>query len=114
MFLQYVTNDESEVLKKALAIECEFDQDLTEKLLNILQNYDCKVLIKRSNFKTVWSDIAHKELIQKSMFIIDIWQITLCGLMSEQDLDDVCKKRQINQKNVLALKACRNIIRTRK
>lgn len=101
-FVNFLSANEAAVLQKALVAEV-LEEKMSEEVVDILQDYDCKVLIRKDNIEKVLIDIGHKEIIQKPMFIIDNWQTVLHDLMLHEDLNIIYEKRKIIAKNVLTL-----------
>ena len=44
-----------------------------EDLMDVLQNHEIKTLPNQANLKRIITEMAHKEIIQASMFVIDCW-----------------------------------------
>ncbi|XP_038134767.1 uncharacterized protein LOC119779269 [Cyprinodon tularosa] len=70
-FLQFVSSQECEVLREAVKNFSAVDLD---DLLEVLDSYSCKKQITAENLYTIIDEIAHKELVQKPMFVICCWQ----------------------------------------
>ncbi|XP_038147514.1 uncharacterized protein LOC119787622 [Cyprinodon tularosa] len=70
-FLQFVSSQECEVLREAVKNISAVDFD---DLLEVLDSYDCRKQITAENLPTIIDEIAHKELVQKPMFVIDCWR----------------------------------------
>ncbi len=73
-FINYVGDDEREILQKAVA---DFAGAEMEDLLEVLGTYGCKHVPNGDNFHSLLADIAHKELLQQPMFIMDSWKSIL-------------------------------------
>jgi hypothetical protein len=73
-FFEIIPEDEAATLKKALS-----DYDLVDhdELLDILQIHDTKSLPTRQNIDKILNEIAHKEIIQTPMFIVDCFHPVL-------------------------------------
>ncbi len=71
-FCQYVAKDEEDVIKDAMSPETSSLID-NEELLKILSRFDCRKVPNPSNIKTLLTEVAHKELIQKLRYITDSW-----------------------------------------
>ncbi|KAF6723410.1 hypothetical protein FQA47_022495 [Oryzias melastigma] len=68
-FLLFVSNQEREVLMQAINDISAVEWD---------DSYGCRRRITAETFPTILNEIAHKELVQKPMFVIDCWrEITL-------------------------------------
>lgn len=70
-FLQYVTHDESDLLKQALETFEDVDQD---ELLDVLGCHDVRTAPTTSNIKRILTEVAHKELIQNAAYVADCWR----------------------------------------
>ncbi|KAJ8050224.1 hypothetical protein HOLleu_03340 [Holothuria leucospilota] len=81
-FMHYVSDFERDVLQKALP---DFPED-TDELLNIMDGYECQQIPKPENLVRLLQEIAHKELIQKPMFIVDCWRPVITPIICH-DLD---------------------------
>lgn len=97
-FLSYVSPSEASVLKQALA---EFDKVDLDELNEIMQSYDCRRLLTSDNIETIVKEISHKEIVQKSMFVIDSFKLHLHGLMSEAALCECYKNLVPNNRRVI-------------
>lgn len=57
-----------------------------DDLLEILDGYGCRKRITAESFTTILDEIAHKELVQKPMFVINSWrEITMHHLSITPD-----------------------------
>ncbi|XP_078799413.1 uncharacterized protein LOC144990249 isoform X2 [Oryzias latipes] len=101
-FLQFVSNQEREVLMQALSDISAVDWD---DLVEVLDSYGCRRRITAETFPTILSEIAHKELVQKPMFVIDCWrEITLQHLsLTPVALTRLFSDLQPNSKKVCQL-----------
>ena len=70
-FFEVIPKDEAITLKNALSDWKLVDQD---DLLDILELHECKTLPTSHNITRLLNEIAHKEIIQTSMFIVDCFQ----------------------------------------
>ena len=101
-FFSYISPSEASLLQQALT---EYrDEDLDE-LNDILQSYDCRRLLKPENIETIVQEIAHKEIVQKPMFVIDSFKVHLSGLMTETKLLE-CYTKLIPTNRSLLTKIC--------
>ncbi|KAK6196359.1 hypothetical protein SNE40_001597 [Patella caerulea] len=73
-FLAFVDPLERDILKKALA---DFDSVQPEELIDVLDQYSCRKITNKENLITIISELAHKEIIQTPMFVIDCWRSVL-------------------------------------
>jgi len=69
-FLNTLPFKSKDVLQNALKDFKQIDED---ELLDMLQEFDCRLIVNEKNIKDVISEIAHKEIIQRPKYIIDIW-----------------------------------------
>ncbi|XP_051940238.1 uncharacterized protein LOC127613309 [Hippocampus zosterae] len=101
-FLQFVSSQEREVLMEAMKDFSEVDLD---DLVEVLDSYGCRKRISAETFPTILQEIAHKELIQKPMFVIDCWrEVTLHRVsISLEALNKLCSDLQPTSKKVCQL-----------
>lgn len=71
-FLNTLPLRSKDLLESAIEDFTKIDQD---ELLDILQEFDCRLMVHEQNIKAVLSEIAHKEVIQRSKYIIDILRL---------------------------------------
>lgn len=69
-FLNFVSNDERILIRKALDVFSEVDYD---DILDILDRFTCKRIPSAGNFREVIIDIAHREMIQSAQYVIECW-----------------------------------------
>ena len=69
-FLQYVPSSDAEILKKALEDVNSVDQD---DLYDIFTQHELKRIPRQASMPRILKEMAHKELVQASMFIINCW-----------------------------------------
>ncbi|XP_047248883.1 uncharacterized protein LOC124884864 [Girardinichthys multiradiatus] len=70
-FLQFVSSQECEVLREAVK---NFSAVYQDDLVEVLDSYGCRKRITAESLPTILYEIAHKELVQKPMFVIDCWR----------------------------------------
>ncbi|XP_019222594.1 uncharacterized protein LOC109204863 isoform X2 [Oreochromis niloticus] len=70
-FLQFVSSQECDVLMEAVKNFSAVDLD---DLVEVLDSYGCRKRITAETLPTILDEIAHKELVQKPMFVIDCWR----------------------------------------
>ncbi|XP_034051655.1 uncharacterized protein LOC117532431 [Gymnodraco acuticeps] len=70
-FMQFVSSQEREVLMQALT---DFTAVDTDDLLEVLDSYGCRRKVSAENLPKIIEEIAHKEMVQKPMFVIDCWR----------------------------------------
>ena len=73
-FLGYVDRDEREILEKA---KNNFEIDKVDSYVEVLGEYNCRKLPNKDNFLAILDEIAHKEIIQTPMFVLDCWRQVL-------------------------------------
>ncbi|KAM4698703.1 uncharacterized protein WCC33_014236 [Rhinophrynus dorsalis] len=78
-FLQYISYSERETLKEASE---HFSAVDTEDILDVLDNYECRRNVSAETLTTTILEIAHKELVQRPMFVIDCWRDILQPLLT--------------------------------
>lgn len=99
-FFEVMAASDSATAKSALADFSAVDED---ELTSMLSVYSCRKQINSSNFSTLLQEIAHKEIIQKPMFVLDCWSTILFGKMTEAELNDIYKNCQVCPKAVIRL-----------
>ncbi|CAG9764624.1 unnamed protein product [Ceutorhynchus assimilis] len=99
-FLSYVSSDDKILLEKAKSNFGDVDQDA---LLDVLSDLGCKIAPNERNISEILDELAHKELIQKGMFVINAWQKVLKNFISEEAFLSIYKTKHINSRNVLSL-----------
>lgn len=79
-----------------------------DDLLEVLDSYGCWRRITAESFPAVLNEIAHKELVQKLMFVIDCWrEVTLHSLsLTPESLTSMCSDLQPTSKKVCPLIKC--------
>lgn len=96
--LSYLSPYETKILAQALQ---DFDKIELDDLVEVFSSLKSQRIPSRNSLRQVLNDVAHKELIQKPMFVIDIWQVILRGLMTEDDLNNVYRNCVPDCKNIL-------------
>lgn len=99
-FLKYVSTMDSEILAGAMQNFHEVDYS---ELLECLDNLDCKWQPKHDNIVKLIKDLAHKEIIQKPMFIMSHWHSVLRNIIPFQQLDGIYENQKNLAKNVLKI-----------
>ncbi|XP_051920762.1 uncharacterized protein LOC127600313 [Hippocampus zosterae] len=101
-FLQFMSSQEGKVLMEAMKDFSEVDLD---DLVEVLDSYGCRKRISAETFPTILQEMAHKELIQKPMFVIDCWrEVTLHRVsISLEALNKLCSDLQPTSKKVCQL-----------
>ena len=81
-FRNYISVDEKCLIDKCLAGDMKWDdEDEMSQLLEVLSNYDCRIIVNSENVIHVIEEIAHKELLQKPQYIADCWKDIVCILL---------------------------------
>ncbi|XP_073449707.1 uncharacterized protein [Aquarana catesbeiana] len=97
-FFEYVSYSEKETLATALDTFSAVDE---AELMDVLDDYGCRRKVTSTSYRATLFEIAHKELIQKPMFVIDAWkeilqemQFITVDLLSQQytELQPTCQK----------------------
>ncbi|KAL7378358.1 hypothetical protein ABVT39_012398 [Epinephelus coioides] len=70
-FLQFVSREERDILMQAMS---DFSTVDCDDLVEILDSYGCRRRITAKTLPTILDEIAHKELVQKPMLVIDCWR----------------------------------------
>ncbi|CAG9823866.1 unnamed protein product [Phaedon cochleariae] len=97
-FSKYIGSRDWEMIQTALH---DFNSVDLDELIEVLQIMECKWTPTEENFRTLILDIAHKELIQKPMFVIDNWKKMLNNFISFEDLLKIYEKNKPIPKNIL-------------
>jgi len=105
VFLQTKCEADKHVLSNALK---DFENVDLDEVLDILSDLGCRNIVNKNNFKKILEEIAHKELIQKPMFIIDCFAEELKEAAWEQPisieiLNNIYNNMKATSKNVLRL-----------
>ena len=88
-FFDLIPEDEVKTLKVAITDFASVDKD---ELLDILDHHDCKTAPTEENILKILQEIAHKEIIQVPMFIIDCFQPVMKNIeISEEKLNKLYK-----------------------
>ncbi|XP_070551821.1 uncharacterized protein [Ptychodera flava] len=77
VYTSYLPESETEIVNQALN---NFDSVDEDELLDILDSHQCKTKPTSENIASIIAEIAHKEIIQEPMFVIDCWQQVLTPL----------------------------------
>ncbi|XP_022783703.1 uncharacterized protein LOC111324417 [Stylophora pistillata] len=81
-FRNYISVDEKCLIDKCLAGAMKWDdEDEMSQLLEVLSNYDCRIMVNSENVIQVIEEIAHKELLQKPQYIADCWKDIVSTLL---------------------------------
>lgn len=99
-FMKFIGPSDAIIIKNALH---NFDDVDFDEILDIMQNLDCKLQVNKENFKGIITDIAHKEFIQKPMFIIDSFSTVVRMKFTDDEINDIYELKKLTNKNVLKL-----------
>ena len=102
-FLLYVSEQEREVLHKALD---DFNSVDSETLLDALETHECHIIPTEENLIPLMSQLGHKALIQAPMYVVECWRpivIHLASQLSPDDLHRVIQQKTPTSKGVKGL-----------
>ncbi|CAH1118235.1 unnamed protein product [Phaedon cochleariae] len=99
-FSKYISTMDSEIIAGAMQNFHEVDYS---ELLECLDSLDCKWQPKQDNIGKLIKDLAHKEIIQKPMFIISHWRLVLGNIIPFQQLEEIYENQKNFAKNVLRI-----------
>lgn len=99
-FLEYINNDEKQILTVALSNFRSVDVD---ELIDVLSNYDCKVLPTEENIAQIVAELANQEIVQKPAYISDCFYDVVKNMLSKADLDNLYNNCKPSSKNILHL-----------
>ena len=99
-FKQYLSKSEEQVVCEALGRpveEWDNDEKDNEDLLELLDRFGCRSLPTRENIKSLLTEVAHKEIIQKPQYVADCWHGIFRGSLGEgklSTLEGICSVYQ--------------------
>lgn len=102
-FLQFIPKSESGILSNAIGDMEKADMD---ELLEILSTHDCKVKITKDNIGPVIDQIAHLEMVQEPVFIIECLFEVLITYELVLDVDSEFQKITPTSKKLLSTLKC--------
>ncbi|KAK7893048.1 hypothetical protein WMY93_022200 [Mugilogobius chulae] len=70
-FVRLFSSQEQDIIN--MVIE-KFDSVDTDEVIDLLANYECRKNVSPETLPEILLELAHKELIQKTMFVIDCWR----------------------------------------
>ena len=88
-FLHYIGRSEKDTLEQAMKEYSSVDND---DLMDVLDSHNCKKLPTACTITELVKEIAHKELVQEPMFVIDCWREVFSeskAQIPEKELDDI-------------------------
>lgn len=97
-FLKYVSEMDSQIIKNAKDNFKNVDED---ELLDCLENLECKWKPNQDNIQKLIFDLAHKELIQKPMFIINNWSTILKNMITSEQHQQIYSINENLPRNIL-------------
>ena len=93
-FLQFIPDHEKKIIEQALTDFQSVSED--DEFLDMLDSHEVKPCVREDNFKTILSEVAHKELIQDTAYISDCWRVPLkqrlTQLLPKGGLDELYNK----------------------
>ncbi|KAJ8950052.1 hypothetical protein NQ314_008058 [Rhamnusium bicolor] len=89
---------DSEIISAALQNFNEVDYS---ELHECLDSLDCKWQPKEENIEKLIKDLAHKEIVQKPMFIINHWHSILENIISSKQLEEIYDRQKNLPKNIM-------------
>jgi hypothetical protein len=112
-FKRYIAKDEEVVISEALQGNLgdkgeDEENDEENDLLSLLGRFDCRKRVTESNVKSIISEIAHKEIIQKAKYVVDAWSVVLRNHLKKKvptisTLFEIYSKVEPTNKKVLGL-----------
>lgn len=81
-FMQYIPKNDAETLQAALKDVNSVDQS---ELYDIFTQHELKRVPRQANMERILREMAHKELLQAAMFVIDCWSPVLREMHLPQD-----------------------------
>ena len=101
VFFNYLPASDSQVLRKACA---DFSSVESEEVIDILETHNGRKIPTKENIRALCSEIAMKELIQDTKFIIEVWKPVLSPLLPELgDLQELYNNMIPNNRRVVKL-----------
>lgn len=110
-FLGYVSKDERDLIKIALKDDEELTEDQEGEWIDFLERFGCRRIPLKEERRKVLLELAHKELVQISQFIIDSWRkpfkadylVTCSAFSSPKSLEELYANARPTVKRVLNL-----------
>lgn len=101
-FLLFVSAQDREILLQALS---DFWSVESDELLDVLSNYECRSRVISETLKNILLEIAHKELVQKPMFVLDWWKDVVMQHIgfSNEELINIVQQYKPTAKKVTGL-----------
>ncbi|MEW8545903.1 MAG: hypothetical protein AB2693_20465 [Candidatus Thiodiazotropha sp.] len=81
-FMAFIPESDAKILKSALS---DINAVENDDLLDVLEQHEVKTLPSQDNLDRIIMEIAHKELIQAGMYVIDCWSSNLKCLQLTHD-----------------------------
>lgn len=100
-YFNYLSLIERQTLQAALE---DIDSVPDEELLEVLSNHEVRMVTTNENIRLIVEQLAHKELIQCPMFVINCWKPLLTGLrLTKEGLDNLYAQLKPDARKVLKL-----------
>ncbi|KAK6181993.1 hypothetical protein SNE40_009766 [Patella caerulea] len=102
-YMQYLSESERELVKKALAEFSEVDED---DMFEFLDSHQCRKKVTHENFRSVVLELAHKELIQQPKYVLDCFSPILKSIayvMTPDDLSKFYKHSEATPKGIIKI-----------
>lgn len=96
--LKFVPEIDSKIFRQALT---DFESTDFDELLDCLENLDCKWKPTKENIDRLVKDLAHQELIQKPMFVINCWTLVVKNIMTLDELNNQYAEHLNLSRNIL-------------
>ena len=104
-FLGYLSRDERELV--SISIDNKLSEEQQEEWIEFLDRYNCKTIPKPEKVRSVILEIAHREIIQYPLYIVESWSSPLTVmrqcLPTPSHVNELFDKAKPTNKKVLAL-----------
>lgn len=81
-FMLFIPENDAQILRAAIS---DIKSVETDDLLDVLEQHEVKVMPKQDNIERIVTEVAHKELIQAAMFVVDCWSPFMKSLKLKED-----------------------------
>ncbi|XP_033727554.1 uncharacterized protein LOC117316877 [Pecten maximus] len=99
-FMKYIPQSDADILKAALKDVSSVDQ---AELYDIFTQHELKRVPRQANMERIVREMAHKELIQAAMFVIDCWSPLLKKMRLPENLQSLYENLAPNPRRVIKL-----------
>lgn len=99
-YMKYIPPLDADIISKAIM---NFDSVDPSEMLDALTNIECKQIVNEENVTNVIQQLAHTEIIQKSLYILQTWGSVLKNAFSINTLNEIYNKSEVTHKAVLQL-----------